>query len=267
MFRGFYTAASGMLTQMQREQMLTNNLANVNTPGYKADRAVERAFPQMLIERIHDGKPPAESKVGGLATGVYVQETVPKFVEGGLKETGSSTDVALLQGNVPDADGTLFFAVQNAKGQVRYTRDGNFTVDAKGRIVDNAGDFVLGMNGNPITVADPQFQVRNDGTVVDNGTVAGQIQVAYAGNPMNLVKEGNGLFHVPAGSNPLPSAAGNARISYQLKQGFLERSNVDTEKTMVELMGAFRNLQANQQVLKAYDHTMGLAVNKVGSLT
>lgn len=266
MFRGFYTAASGMMTQMRREQILTNNLSNVNTPGYKADRAAVRAFPHMLIERINDGTPPAESEVGPLATGVYVQETIPKFVQGDLKETGNRTDIALLQGNVPDPEGTLFFAVQNADGQVRYTRNGNFTIDARGRLVDNTGDFVLGTNGKPITVGDAQFKISSDGTVTDNGRAVGQIQIAYAANPLNLVKEGNGLFHVPAGSNPLPSAAGNAGITYQLKQGFLERSNVDIEQSMVQLMDAFRSLQANQQVLKAYDQTMGLAVNKVGSL-
>lgn len=264
MFRGFYTAASGMLTQMRREQIMTNNLTNVNTPGYKADSAVTRAFPQMLIERIKNGQV-QDSKVGSLATGVYVQETIPKFAEGGLKETGQKTDVALLQGNVPDSAGTLFFAVQNANGNVRYTRDGNFTVDGAGRIVDNNGDFVLGTNGQPITVADPQFQLNSDGTVVDKGKVAGHIQVAYSANPMNLVKQGNGLFKVQNG-NPLPTAVGNANISYQLKQGYLERSNVDVEQSMVDLMNAFRNLQANQQVLKAYDQTMGLAVNKVGTL-
>lgn len=264
MFRGFYTAASGMLTEMRREQIMTNNLANVNTPGYKSDQAVTRAFPQMLIERIRNGQV-QDSKVGSLATGVYVQETIPKFTQGDLKETGQNTDVALLQGNVPNAGGSLFFAVKNANGQVRYTRDGNFTIDGDGRIVDNAGDFVLGTNGQPITVTDQQFQLKSDGTVVDHGRVAGHIQIAYAANPMNLVKQGNGLFKLQKG-NALPSAVGNPNISYQLKQGFLERSNVNVDQSMVDLMEAFRNLQANQKVLKAYDHTMDLAVNKVGSV-
>lgn len=267
MFRGFYTAASGMLTQMQREQMMTNNLANVNTPGYKSDQAEVRAFPQMLIQRIMDGQVPPEQAVGGLATGAYVQETIPKFTQGDIKETGNNTDVALLQGKVPDKKGMLFFAVRNGNGNTRYTRDGNFTIDGKGRLVDNSGDLVLGTSGNPITVQDGQFQIKSDGTVIDHGNKAGQIQVDYAANALNLVKEGNGLYKVGRGTNPLPSAVGNANISYQLKQGFLERSNVDVQKEMVQLMDAYRNLQANQQVLKAYDTTMDLAVNKVGKVT
>lgn len=265
MFRGFYTAASGMLTQMRREQMLTNNLANVNTPGYKADQAMMRAFPQMLIERMGSDEWPGGAEVGELATGVYVQEMIPKFVQGSLKQTGNLTDIALLQGNVPDEEGTLFFAVQNPDGEVRYTRNGNFTLDGMGRLVDNAGNFVLGTDGGPIVLADPRFTVEADGTVMDNGAVVGQVQVAYEANPFNLVKEGGGLFR-PENGGLLPSAVENTEISYQLKQQFLEGSNVDVEKSMVQLMDAFRSLQANQQVLKAYDKTMGLAVNKVGRI-
>ncbi|HET7522180.1 MAG TPA: flagellar hook-basal body protein [Bacillales bacterium] len=265
MFRGFYTAASGMLSQMRREHLLTNNLANVNTPGYKADRAAFRAFPQMLIERMGADEMPNEAVVGRLATGVYMQETVPKFVQGDLVETGNLTDLALLQGNVPDEGGTLFFAVQNAEGEIRYTRNGNFTIDGAGRLVDNHGNFVLGTNGEPIFLSDPQFKVEEDGTIVNGNATAGRILVAYAGNPMDLVKEGNSLFRLEGGGT-LPPAAGNEAISYQLKQRFLERSNVNIQQTMVELMTAFRNLQANQKVLQAYDHTMGLAANKVGRI-
>ncbi|HET7627055.1 MAG TPA: flagellar hook-basal body protein [Bacillales bacterium] len=265
MFRGFYAAASGMLTQMRREEMLTNNLANVNTPGFKADRAAIRAFPQMLIERMGGDALPGRTPIGSVATGVYVQETIPLFRQGDLKDTGNATDVALLQGQVPDEAGALFFAVRNAEGEPRYTRNGNFSVDGLGRIVDNHGDFVLGTDGNTITVNDGQFKIDSDGTVVDNGRVVGRLQVAYAADAYGLVKEGNGLYRNASGQ-ALPSVVGNGEIRYQLKQGFLETSNVDVQKAMVELMEAFRNLQANQQVLKAYDKTMGLAVNKVGSL-
>ena len=263
MFRGFYTAASGMLTQMRREQMLTNNMSNINTPGYKADRAELRAFPQMLLDRIRAGELPINSKVGSLATGVYMQEAVPNFAQGDLVETGNTTDVALLQGSVPDEGGTLFFAVRDAGGNVRYTRNGNFTLDSLGRLVDNHGDLVLGTDGQPIQLSDEQFNVESDGTVIDHGTTVGQIQIAYAANPMNLVKEGNGLFRVNGGGT-LPAAVGQGGIRYQLKQRFLERSNVDAEQSMTELMEAFRNLQTNQKVLQAYDQTMNLAANQVG---
>lgn len=265
MFRGFYTAASGMLSQMRREQMATNNLANSDTPGYKADRSSLRAFPQMLLERIGGDGTPGKTPIGGLATGVYVQETMPKFLQGDLVETGNHSDVALLQVNVPDEGGALFFAVQHTDGEIRYTRNGNFTVDGAGRLTDNHGDLVLSTNGQSITVADGQFSIEKDGTVMSSGNEVGQVQVVYATNPMNLVKEGNDLFYLNEGRT-LPSAAGNANMSYQIKQKYLERSNVDNEQSMVQLMTAFRNFQANQKVLQAYDSTMQKSVNEVGRI-
>lgn len=265
MFRGFYTAASGMLSQMRQQQMVTNNLANVNTPGYKTDRASSRAFGQMLLERVGGEGMPMPEGVGELATGTYLQETMPEFQQGDLKETGNNTDMALLQGTVPDEDGALFFTVRNDDGETRYTRNGNFTVDGTGRLTDNQGDLVLGMNGDPITVAGEHFTVGDDGTVTSGGDAAGQIQVAYANDPMALVKEGDSLFHLDGGG-ALPSAQGNADIHYQIKQNFLERSNVDSEQAMTQLMSSFRNLQANQKVLQAYDSTMDKAVNQVGRI-
>lgn len=265
MFRGFYTAASGMLSQMRQQQMVTNNLANVNTPGYKTDRASSRAFPQMLLERVGGEGTPVPEAVGGLSTGTYLQETMPRFQQGDLKETGNNADMALLQGNVPDEDGALFFAVQNGDGEIRYTRNGNFTVDGRGRLTDNQGNLVLGMNGEPITVADGRFTVEDDGTVTSEGNTAGQMQVAYADDPMDLVKEGDSLFHLDGGG-ALPTAEDNADIQYQIKQNFLERSNVDSEQAMTQLMSSYRNMESNQKVLQAYDSTMDKAVNQVGRI-
>lgn len=264
-FRGFYTAASGMLTQMHREQMLTNNLTNMNTTGYKADRAATRAFPKMLMERTSGEGTGSRMPIGGLATGTYLQETMPKFSQGDLKETGNNTDVALLQTNVPDERGSLFFAVQNADGDLRYTRNGDFTVDARGRLTDNHGNLVLDMANRPITVADHSFTVAEDGTVTSAGQNVGQLQVAYSADAMNLAKDGGNLYRLD-GDAPLPTADGQADIRYQIKQKFLERANVDGEQAMTALMNAFRNLQANQKVVQAYDSTMDKAVNQVGRL-
>ena len=96
MFRGFYTVASGMLSQQRKTEMLTNNMSNANTPGYKADQASMRAFPEMLMDRMDSTSIPTEKKlslpfnerVGKLNTGVYMQETIPSFVQGDLQETG-----------------------------------------------------------------------------------------------------------------------------------------------------------------------------------
>ncbi|WP_144696989.1 flagellar hook-basal body protein [Fictibacillus phosphorivorans] len=275
MLRGFYNAAAGMLAQQRKQEILTNNMANANTPGYKADNASLRTFPTMLLQHMgetENGKKlPNNYPIGpaALSTGVYVQETTPNFLQGDMRETGIKTDMALLQGQVPvdpetGKPGGLFFRL-NVNGEERFTRNGHFSVDAEGSLVTPEGYYVLGTDGNPITVRSDNFTVNKDGMVLDNGAVAGQIDVAYITNPNDLVKEGTGLFRLDGNGNA-PSALGNPNITYNVQQGFVERSNVNTEQTMTEMLTAYRAFEANQKVLQAYDRTMEKASNEIGRI-
>ncbi|WLR50686.1 flagellar hook-basal body protein [Bacillus tianshenii] len=274
MLRGYYTAAAGMMAQQRRQEMLTNNLSNANTPGYKADRASLRAFPEMLMsvyntEEMPNNRTFKNSKLlGPINTGVYLQETIPNMTQGDLRQTGRNTDIALLSQNVPineetNLPGALFFEVQNANGEPRYTRNGDFSLDANGSLVTNEGNYVLSADGNPIQLFGNDFTVRDDGTVLEGGVEVAQINVTFADNPDALIKEGNGLFAVDGGG-ALNSAIGNADIAYSLKQGFEERSNVDVQQTMTDMMTAYRTFEVNQRVLRAYDQSMDKAVNEVG---
>lgn len=268
MLRGFYTAAAGMLSQMQRQEMITNNLANVRTPGYKADQGSMRSFPQELLKQIGGNEP--GRPVGGLSTGVYLQETIPNFTQGSLKATNKSTDLALVSTNMPvdqqtGKRGALFFTVKMPDGSYRYTKNGSFSLDPFGRLETSTGQLVMDQNGQPITITSDQFNVDADGRVYENGQNVARLGIAYAANPYTLVKEGSGLFRAGNG-NPLPQAQGNPSVTYQIKQGFLESSNVSAEKAMTDLMMTYRTFEANQKVLKAYDHTMDLAANQVGRI-
>jgi len=270
MLRGYYTAASGMLAQMQRQQVITNNLANINTPGYKSDQSSLHSFKNMLIQRLG---PSATSNpiIGGLSTGVYMQEDVPDFSAGSVQETDQATDLALVPTQVPTnantgRPGTLFFAVQQADGSIAYTRNGQFAVDPRGRLETANGDLVLGANGQPITVGLENFKVESDGRIYENDRLTGRIGVAYAANPDQMVKLGNDLYKAGADGNTLPFALGNGQIGFNIQQGFIESSNVSPEQSMTDLMGAYRTFQANQQVLKAYDQSMQLVANKVGQV-
>lgn len=272
MLRGLYQSAAGMMAQQHKTEMLTNNLANVNTPGYKADQASLRSFPNMLIKAMNTSKTfPRSEIIGTLSTGVYLQERMPNFRQGDLNETNNNTDIALLQSVVPvnpetGIQGALFFTVQNADGELRYTRNGNFAVDGEGYLVTSEGFYVLDTNQNPIQVNNEDFRVDRDGFVYDSqGALLGRIQVVYAEDPMQLVKEGNGLFRLE-GDGDLPTAIGNEQIAFQIQQGFLERSNVDAAQTMTEMMNAYRIFEANQKVLQAYDSSLEKAVNEVGRI-
>jgi flagellar basal-body rod protein FlgF len=270
LFKGFYTATAGMLSQQRRTDMLTNNIANANTPGFKEDQGVIRAFPEMLLQRIEEqqnGKSVTRSQenIGSLNTGVYLQETVPNFVQGDVQQTDYQTDLALLQTSVPDKEGGLFFAVQSSEGNLSYTRNGNFTVDLAGFLTTNNGEYVLNTNNEPINVQNEEFKVDNQGNVTVNGEVAGQLNIVYANSMETVIKTGNGLYQTENGQ-PLPSAVGNGEASYDIKQGFVERSNVNMSQTMTELLTAYRTFEANQKVMQAYDRSMEKAANEIGKV-
>ncbi|AGT33690.1 flagellar basal body rod protein subunit C [Geobacillus genomosp. 3] len=275
MLRGLYTAAGGMLAQQRRVEMLTNNLANAETPGYKADAAAMRAFPELLMTRLEDASLPSappravptQTVIGPLNTGVYMQELIPNFRQGDVNETGLATDVAIVDGQVP-ADpesgrrGALLFAVENGQGDIRYTRNGHFTVSPDGYFTTQDGWYVLDDNGGRIAVPNETFTVRDDGTIIAENREIARLGVVFAADPQTLVKEGNGLFRSTAG--PLPQAPGN--VTYTVKQRFLERSNVDIERAMTDLLAAYRAFEANQKIIQAYDRSLDKAVNEVGRL-
>ncbi|NNU87471.1 flagellar hook-basal body protein [Geobacillus thermodenitrificans] len=275
MLRGLYTAASGMLAQQRRVDWLTNNLANAETPGYKADAGAMRAFPELLMNRLEDESIPSappravptQTAIGLLNTGVYTQELIPNFRQGDIKETGLSTDVALVDGQVPvdpttGERGTLFFAVENGQGETRYTRNGHFTLSPDGYLTTQDGWNVLDGNGERIAIPSESFTVRDDGTITAENRTIARLGVVFAANPKTVVKEGNGLFRSTEG--PLPQAPGN--VTYMVKQGFIERSNVDIEQTMTDLLAAYRAFEANQKIIQAYDRSLDKAVNEVGRL-
>ncbi|MTH53979.1 flagellar hook-basal body complex protein [Bacillus mangrovi] len=276
MLRGLYTAAAGMLSQQKRTEMLSNNIANVNTPGYKADQSAIRAFPEMLLSRMEGKDAPTSMKmgtqtpIGALNTGAYLQELVPQFTQGDLKETGLPTDVALLEEEVPanaetGMKGFLLFAVGMQDGTLRYTRNGHFTVNGQNQLTSN-GMPVLSTDGAPIEITGEDFEITPDGRVRINGQETAQIDVRFAGDVRNLIKESSGFFRTEDGVPPLASAAGNPDVRYSLKQGFTESSNVDTARAYTEMMTAYRSFEANQKVLQAYDRSLEKAVNEIGRL-
>lgn len=266
MLRGFYTAASGMIAQQRQQESLANNIANINTPGYKADQSTLRAFPEMLIQQMGNKKLPTSepfrlpvnTPIGSLNTGVYVQETIPNHEQGDLRETGITTDLALVNTTLPDETGGIFFTVENDDGEVRFTRNGNFTIDGSGALVTNQGYYVLDQAGNHIQTNGYEFTVQSDGNL-QVGEQNIQLGIAYIENTNDLVKEGNDLFNGEVAQMP----DGN---SFTVQQGFLENSNVDSLETMTKMMQAYRMFETNQRVLKAYDESMGKAVNEIGRI-
>lgn len=279
MFRGFYTAASGMIAQQRRTEMLTNNMANMNTPGFKAEQSSIRSFPEMFMSSVQKNHIPTEKGLnlkglmphGPISTGVYMQETLPSFMQGQLQQTELMTDIALVDLNLPvneetGATSAIFYRLDDGNGGEVYTRNGNFTIDQDGYLTNPSGLYVLGSNGQRIQIQNEEFHVTETGVILENGAEIATISIAFADNPARLIKQGEGLFVTEDGEN-LVEANTVQGIAYGMQQGFIERSNVDAGRTMTEMLTAYRAFEANQKVLQAYDRSMEKAVTEIGRLS
>ncbi|GGM32431.1 flagellar hook-basal body complex protein FlhO [Paraliobacillus quinghaiensis] len=274
MLRGYYTAASGMMAQQRRQESLSNNIANAQTPGFKQDQTSIRAFPELLIKRMESNelstangfRAPKNKTIGSINTGVYLQETIPDYAQGGLKDTGIATDMALINGTLPDETGSIFFTVQNAAGEERYTRNGNFTVDGAGFLTTNQGYYVLDNDGNPIATGGQTFSVSSNGIIQVDGQEI-PLAINYSPNANDMVKDDENLFAMSEDGAAMEDARATAGLSYTVQQKYLENSNVDAVQTMTDMMRAYRMFETNQKVLQAYDQSMDKAVNQIARLT
>ena len=231
MDRGLYIAASGMLSELTRQDQIANDLANASTPGYKGDHATQHAFGQLLIQNTENGQ-----AIGTLGLGAQISATVTDMTQAPLKQTGQPLDLALT--------GQGFFRVQTQAG-VRYTRDGQLVLDSTGRLQTPTGYLVLDTNGQPIKAGSANgLQVAADGTVSSNGKAIAQISVVSLTSP---VKQGDTLFDGTAGARP----AGTS-----VAQGALEGSGVNATTAMVDMLSSLRTYQSDQQAIQAIDDTL-----------
>ncbi|WP_223701101.1 flagellar hook-basal body protein [Sutcliffiella deserti] len=268
MLRGLYTATAGMISQQRRMEMLSNNLSNANTPGYKTDQSSLRAFPEMLLSRMESANIPVQNApsfnklqpIGALNTGVYLQDITPNHIQGDMRPTGNDTDLAILNGNLPE-NTSVFFTVQHQDGTPRYTRNGNFTIDSQGYLTTNNGLYVLDDTNNRIQINTNTFTLQPDGTLLVDDQVQARLGIALANNTNDLIRDGSGLFRPAEGQQMV-----NANGGFQILQGHIERSNVDTAQTMSEMTAAYRAFEANQKVIQAYDTSMQKAANEIGRI-
>ncbi|QIA26239.1 flagellar hook-basal body protein [Thermaerobacter sp. PB12/4term] len=247
--RGLYTAASGMLARVLQQERLAGDLANVNTPGYKASRNVTEAFPELLLSRLDGTGAPV---VGPLGTGTVVAEPGADMRPGPWVTTGRPQDLAL--------EGDGFFVVMGPGGPA-YTRAGNFTVGPEGYLQAPDGSPVLDTTGQPLLVGSAQFTVRPDGQVVGGDAVLGTIARVTFANPAGLRRVGDNLWQATPESGPAVPAATPVR------QGVLEQSNVDPVQVVVAMLANFRAFEAAQRAVQAQDQTLGLAIQEVGRVT
>lgn len=252
MIRALYTAASGMILGALRQGLIAHDVANVMTPGYKRGILPPNPAPQLDLRRISMPERVARApQIGPLGTGVYAQAATVDFSQGPLQQTRRTLDVAL--------EGPGFFQVQTPQGP-RFTRDGRFYRDADGNLVTVRGYLVLNPNGQPIRLPqEGEVAIALDGTISVDRQVMGQIGVFEV--PLDaLRREGDGLFALT--SEAAPAAAAQA----QVRQGYLEGSNVDPAATLVEMMMVARTYEANQRLVQMQDRLLErtMEIGRVG---
>ena len=248
MVRGLYIAGTGMMYQRRHMEVVTNNIANADTTGYKKDFLTSHSFDSVLIRRINDTNILSTlPRVGPLHLGTQVDQKYIDFSGGTFDATEMTTDLALI--------GDAFFAVSTADGE-RFTRNGAFYIDSHGYLVDAAGNFLLGQNGQ-IYVGGPNFTVNEQGDVWVDGQVVDTLRIVSFEDNGTLRKQGNSLF---ATTTQGPMAQTNP---YMIRQGVLESSNVDIGREMVDMLTLYRTYEANQRMVTLIDESVGKAVNEI----
>lgn len=255
MIRGLYTSASGMITEGQRVDVIANNMANVDTTGFKKDRTIFSAYLDMQIHRFDDPIKIGHDKVidprpfiGVLGTGAMLEDINTDYIQGTLHHSSNPLDLALR--------GEGFFTVQTPQG-LRYTRDGSFTINREGYITTKDGFLVLGEQG-PILLSDAKdVKINTLGQITINGQVIDTLRVVRFNNLDNLQKQGDNLYQ--SEEVPIPSEAG-------VVQYHIEKSNVNTVKEMVDLITAFRSYEANQRAIKTHDETLDKVINEIARI-
>lgn len=241
MLRGLYTSGSGMLAQSYRLDVISNNLANATTPGFKRDNTLELSFPQMLLYCMGGSQKDPVQKVGVLGTGSYVERSYADFSPGAFQFTDNPLDLAI--------DGEGFFALENGEERL-YTRDGSFHVSGEGWLVDPMGRRLLGENG-PINVGADCTSVIVDetGQVYSDGQPAGRITVYLPEDVQALEKVGGNCW--------INRESPVSPVEVSIKSGYIEGSNVNVVQEMVQLIALQRAYDASQRVIVAYDDTLG----------
>ncbi|HEV8636238.1 MAG TPA: flagellar hook basal-body protein [Chloroflexota bacterium] len=258
MIRALYAAASSMLSTFTRQEQTANNLANLNTPGFKRDTMPVRSSPVVGEVRPFDGllnlpypTRQVRAAVGVVGTGVLNDPVVTDFSDGDVRPTGNELDLALL--------GPGFFEMQAADGSLFYARAGEFGRDAAGRLVDGEGNLVLGDDG-PVQVGQGQVQIDAGGTVYVDGEPAAILRVMAFPPDTPMRKLGNSGF-VPVDPGLRPSFAEPATV---VQQGALEQSNVDPTRAVIEMLSATRQYEAAQRLVQMNDAILERTVTDVG---
>jgi flagellar basal-body rod protein FlgG len=240
-----YLAAAGALVQQMRLEMLANNVANINTIGFKGEKPVFRV-PEDAANQAILNNPEGVQPLSPYAPPF---SAVVDFSQGAVRQTGNPLDVAI--------NGDGFFSVQTPDG-IQYTRQGSFTLDPDGVLVTPDGYPVLG-DGGELSLEEGTVAIDQEGGVYVDGDEVGRLQITDFVNPNSLIQAGNGRFIASD-----TAILGQRPETTTLSQGYLETANVNPVQAMTEMIETSRAFEAYQKVIQSVDEATSKSINDVG---
>ena len=235
---GLIEGTETMLAQEQRMNQISNNLANVDTAGYKKE---DITFWEMMFTAADN-----RQRVG------KALKPIVSHTQGGINTTGNPLDLAI--------NGPGFFQVQTPDG-IRYSRNGNFTLNSEGQLSTHDGSLVIG-DGGPITLTSENVQIGRDGQITADGQVVNQLSLVNFDDLSSLAKDGQTFFRLKeANAQAVPVETPN------IQQGHLEGANVSVVSEMTEMIDLQRAYQTQQKVIQTIDDLDSQSISRVGKLT
>ena len=257
MVRGLFTAWTGLETEQKRLDVIANNMANSATVGFKAENVTNQSFKNVLTLKINDSSEGfIDRPIGNMSLGTKLGEVYTDYSQGSLKETGNDFDVAL--------NGKGFFAVNviDAKGNesIRYTRDGSFTMDKEGYIVDCYGNHVQSESGDiQIPTDATHITIDIDGSIYADDQYIDKILVVDFEDYDYLSKYADNMYQTIDGAVQIDAQG-------SIIQGYTEQSNVNVISEIVQMINITRAYEANQKVMQTIDSSLDQVVNTVGKV-
>lgn len=247
MFQGFYNLASGLLTQNRNLNVISNNMTNLTTPGYKLDNLTTTTFSQEMMYRNGNQNRNAQTPIGNVNMIRVPEQTVTNFEQGGFRPTGNNLDFAI--------NGDGFFRVETEEGYA-YTRNGAFYIDADSCLAMEGVGKVQGVGGEIFMETDDIIIDGTGGIYTKEGELIDNIQLVDFEDYMTLEKGANGIFTTDAEAIDVEAPS--------ILNQTLEGSNASAVQVMQDMMTAQRSYQSASQMLKIYDQIMTKAVTEIG---
>ncbi len=232
MLRGYYNAAQGMIVKQRQRDAIGNNIANINTSGYRKDEIITNTFLDELI-LVNERK-----ETSGHLLQTYADVSKTNLEQSNFTYTDSNFDVAIY--------GNVYFNIRGRNGNIYQTRNGQWELDGDGYLILGKAGRVQGQNGD-IRLGTDDFEIRNDGTILVNGEEFDRLLLSYIPPDADVDKLGNNLM-LYNGNGAIPEGE-----FFDVIQGAWEHSNVDGNKEITQMMEAHRLYQANSQILKQLD--------------